>query len=98
MFIFLGLLGSFKRKASNEVVAEVKNLRSALSELHLKHRSLAMELFKHQDADLKNKAELKYLQGNVNNCDFLVRLPIQHKQLFIPSKSAHVGINFTLLT
>ncbi|XP_048496318.1 E3 ubiquitin-protein ligase BRE1-like 1 isoform X2 [Beta vulgaris subsp. vulgaris] len=57
--------GSFKRKASNEVVAEVKNLRSALSELHLKHRSLAMELFKHQDADLKNKAELKYLQGEL---------------------------------
>ena len=45
------------------MMADIKNLRSALSDLHLKHRSLARELHKHESGELKNKAELKYLRG-----------------------------------
>lgn len=66
-FIFLGVLGSCKRKAFNDMVAEIKNLQSTLSDLLLKHRSLARELRKHQDVDLKNKAKLKYLRGNFDH-------------------------------
>jgi E3 ubiquitin-protein ligase BRE1 len=50
---------------SNELEMELKNLRSGLSDLHLKHKSLAMELQNHRDADAKNKAELKHLKGNI---------------------------------
>lgn len=59
--------GSCSRKPFNDMVTEVKNLRSVLSDLHLKHRSLASELRKHQNGDLKNKAELNFLRGDLEN-------------------------------
>lgn len=59
--------GSCRRKSSNDSVVEVKSLRSALSDLHLKHKSLVRELRKHQDSDVKNKAELRYLEVEVES-------------------------------
>uniref|UniRef100_A0A803LI99 E3 ubiquitin protein ligase n=1 Tax=Chenopodium quinoa TaxID=63459 RepID=A0A803LI99_CHEQI len=59
--------GSCRQKPSNDMLAEVRNLRSALSDLHLKHKSLANELRKHQDGDLKNKAELVYLREELES-------------------------------
>ncbi|CAO2834803.1 unnamed protein product [Amaranthus hypochondriacus] len=56
---------SCKRKESYTMMADIKNLRSALNDLHLKHRSLARELHKHESGELKNKAELKYLRGEL---------------------------------
>ncbi|GMJ01421.1 REDUCED DORMANCY 4, histone mono-ubiquitination 1 [Hibiscus trionum] len=46
-----------------ELESEVKNLRVAISDIHLKHRSLARELQSNRDTDAKSKAELKRLKG-----------------------------------
>ncbi|KAL9228837.1 hypothetical protein vseg_004374 [Gypsophila vaccaria] len=59
--------GDCRQKASNDLAIEVKNMRSTVSNLLLNHRSLAMELRKHQDSDLKSKAELKYLLGDLES-------------------------------
>ena len=58
------MLGSCRQQASSELESEVKNLRFAIGDIHLKHRSLARELQSHRDIDAKNKAELKRLKGN----------------------------------
>ncbi|KAJ6400313.1 hypothetical protein OIU84_015881 [Salix udensis] len=54
-----------RQTVSNELEAELKNLRLGLSDLHLKHKSLARELQNHRDSDAKNKAELKHLKGEL---------------------------------
>lgn len=51
------------QKLSNDLEVEVKKLRSTLSELHLKHKSLASEFRIKRDIDAKNKAELRRLKG-----------------------------------
>lgn len=56
------MLGSYRQLA--ELESEVKNLRFAIADVHLNHRSLAKELQSHRDIDAKNKAELKRLKGN----------------------------------
>lgn len=61
---FSFFLGSCRQKSLIELPSEVKNLRLELSDLHLKHKSLARELQSRQDTDAKNKAELKRLRGN----------------------------------
>ncbi|KAG9452990.1 hypothetical protein H6P81_005894 [Aristolochia fimbriata] len=48
-------------KTINDLEVEVKNLRVALSDLHLKHRSLGNEVQKHRDTNAKNKAQIKLL-------------------------------------
>lgn len=62
------LLGSCRQKASCDLEKEVKNLRLEFSDLHLKHKTLARELQRHQDIDAKNKAEIKRLRGNFILC------------------------------
>ncbi|KAB5526901.1 hypothetical protein DKX38_020748 [Salix brachista] len=59
------LLDACRQTVSNELEAELKNLRLGLSDLHLKHKSLARELQNHRDSDAKNKAELKHLKGEL---------------------------------
>ncbi|KAJ9171209.1 hypothetical protein P3X46_014604 [Hevea brasiliensis] len=59
--------GAGTQKESCELVAEVKNLRLALSDLHLKHKSLARELQSCRDIDAKSKAELKQLKGELES-------------------------------
>ncbi|PSS24116.1 E3 ubiquitin-protein ligase BRE1-like [Actinidia chinensis var. chinensis] len=54
--------GSCRQKISTDLQKEVRNLRVALGDLHLKHKSLATELQCHRDTDAKNKAELKRLR------------------------------------
>ena len=54
---------SCRQKLSADLEVEVKNLRLAFSELHLKHKSLASEFQVHRDLDSKNKAELRRLKG-----------------------------------
>jgi E3 ubiquitin-protein ligase BRE1 len=61
------LLDACRETISNELETELKNLRLGLSDLHLKHKSLARELQNHRDSDAKNKAELKHLKGNILN-------------------------------
>ncbi|XP_039034317.1 E3 ubiquitin-protein ligase BRE1-like 1 isoform X1 [Hibiscus syriacus] len=46
-----------------ELESEVKKLRIAISDIHLKHRSLARELQHHRDIDAKSKVALKRLKG-----------------------------------
>ncbi|KNA15369.1 hypothetical protein SOVF_098820 [Spinacia oleracea] len=58
---------SGRRQPSNDMLAKVKNLRSALNDLHLKHKSLASELRKHEDGDFKNKAELSSFRGDLES-------------------------------
>ncbi|KAE8660865.1 E3 ubiquitin-protein ligase BRE1-like 1 [Hibiscus syriacus] len=48
-----------------ELESEVKNLRTAISDIHLKHKSLSRQLQSHRDADAKNKAVLKRLKGEL---------------------------------
>ncbi|XP_044493657.1 E3 ubiquitin-protein ligase BRE1-like 1 isoform X3 [Mangifera indica] len=59
--------GSCRQKSLIELPSEVKNLRLELSDLHLKHKSLARELQSRQDTDAKNKAELKRLRGELES-------------------------------
>ncbi|XP_022756963.1 E3 ubiquitin-protein ligase BRE1-like 1 isoform X2 [Durio zibethinus] len=59
--------GSCRQKASTELESKVKNLRLAIADIHLKHRSLARELQSHRDIDAKNKAELKRLKGELES-------------------------------
>ncbi|KAJ7950849.1 E3 ubiquitin protein ligase [Quillaja saponaria] len=56
-----------RKRTLSDVELEVKNLRLALGELHLKHKSLARELQNYLDVDAKNKAELKRLKGELEN-------------------------------
>ncbi|XP_057998195.1 E3 ubiquitin-protein ligase BRE1-like 1 isoform X3 [Hevea brasiliensis] len=59
--------GADRQKESCGLVAEVKNLRLALSDLHLKHKSHARELQSCRDINAKNKAELKRLKGELES-------------------------------
>ncbi|WJX81476.1 ubiquitin-like modifier hub1 [Trifolium repens] len=52
---------------SNDLELESKNLRLSLSELHLKHKSLASDFRIQRDLDAKNKAELKRLKGELES-------------------------------
>ncbi|XP_058084493.1 E3 ubiquitin-protein ligase BRE1-like 1 isoform X2 [Magnolia sinica] len=54
-------------KTANELEMEVKNLRVALSDLHLKHRSFSNEVQSHRDSNAKNKAELNRLAGELED-------------------------------
>ncbi|XP_043715889.1 E3 ubiquitin-protein ligase BRE1-like 1 isoform X2 [Telopea speciosissima] len=58
-----------KHKASIDLQSEVKNLRMALGDLHLKHKKLASEVRSRQDTNAKNKAEFKRLTGELE-CTF----------------------------
>ncbi|XP_038682111.1 E3 ubiquitin-protein ligase BRE1-like 1 [Tripterygium wilfordii] len=58
---------SCKQKTSCDLEIEVKSLRSVLSDLHLKHKSLARELQSHRDIDARNKKELKRLKGELGS-------------------------------
>ncbi|KAH1106839.1 hypothetical protein J1N35_010607 [Gossypium stocksii] len=59
--------GSCRQKTSIELESDVKNLRLAIGEIHLKHRSMVRALQNHSDIDAKNKAELKRLKGELEN-------------------------------
>ncbi|KAF2303528.1 hypothetical protein GH714_018996 [Hevea brasiliensis] len=61
------ILCADRQKESCGLVAEVKNLRLALSDLHLKHKSHARELQSCRDINAKNKAELKRLKGELES-------------------------------
>ncbi|KAH7854063.1 hypothetical protein Vadar_009649 [Vaccinium darrowii] len=55
--------GSCRQEVSTELQTKVRNLRIALGDLHLKHKSLSTELQCHLDTDAKNKTELLHLRG-----------------------------------
>ncbi|KAE8720887.1 E3 ubiquitin-protein ligase BRE1-like 1 [Hibiscus syriacus] len=57
--------GSCRQMA--KLQSEVKNLRTAISDIHLKHRSLARQLQSYRDADAKNKAVVKRLKGELES-------------------------------
>ncbi|KAF5470011.1 hypothetical protein F2P56_010564 [Juglans regia] len=70
--------GASRQKTSHDLEKEVKNLRMEFSDLHLKHKSLARELQRHQNVHAKNKAEMKHLREELevalseleeNNCN-----------------------------
>ncbi|KAF6140375.1 hypothetical protein GIB67_005300 [Kingdonia uniflora] len=46
---------------------EVKNLRVSLDDLHIKHKAMASKVQSHRDTNAKNKAELKYLTGQLES-------------------------------
>jgi E3 ubiquitin-protein ligase BRE1 len=54
-------------KRDGNLEKEVKNLRVAIGDLHLKHKTLARELQTHWDSDAKNKARLKRLRGELES-------------------------------
>ncbi|KZV49042.1 hypothetical protein F511_10993 [Dorcoceras hygrometricum] len=47
--------------------AEVKNLRTEVLNLHIKHKSLAGELQRHRDNEAMNKSNLKRLRGELES-------------------------------
>ncbi|XP_054781371.1 E3 ubiquitin-protein ligase BRE1-like 1 isoform X2 [Prosopis cineraria] len=55
------------QKSFIDLNMEIKTLRSAFSELHLRHKSLSSEFRSHRDVDAKNKVELKRLKGELAN-------------------------------
>ncbi|KAI4354748.1 hypothetical protein L6164_003591 [Bauhinia variegata] len=59
--------GSCRQESTVGLLTKVKNLRSAFSELHLKHKSLMSEFQSHRDLDDKNKVELKRLKGELES-------------------------------
>lgn len=54
-------------KTTNDLEMEVTNLHAAVSELLLKHHSLANEVQSHRDTYLKNKSEIKRLAGELES-------------------------------
>ncbi|KAL2460873.1 E3 ubiquitin-protein ligase BRE1-like 1 [Abeliophyllum distichum] len=58
---------SQQRGLSCDLQAEAKNLRLAVGNLHLKHKSVAAEFQSHRDTDAKNKADLKCLKGDLES-------------------------------
>ncbi|KAK2991102.1 hypothetical protein RJ640_021566 [Escallonia rubra] len=58
--------GLCREKTSANIGTEVKSLRLAIGDLHLKHKSLVREMQSHWDIDAKNKAELKHLRGELD--------------------------------
>ncbi|KAJ8900265.1 hypothetical protein K2173_024905 [Erythroxylum novogranatense] len=59
-----------KLKASSELETEVKNLRLSMSDLHLKIKSLAIELLKCQDSVAKSTAELRNVKVELESATF----------------------------
>ncbi|XP_022897217.1 E3 ubiquitin-protein ligase BRE1-like 1 [Olea europaea var. sylvestris] len=59
--------GWSQQGVSCDLQAEVKKLRLAVGNLHLKHKSLAAEFQGNRDTDTKNKADLKGLKGELEN-------------------------------
>ncbi|KAF8364884.1 hypothetical protein HHK36_033134 [Tetracentron sinense] len=59
--------GPSRQKTSNGLEIQVKNLRVALGDLHLKHKSMASVMQSHRDTNAKNKAELKRLTGELES-------------------------------
>ncbi|KAL9252735.1 E3 ubiquitin-protein ligase BRE1-like 1-like protein [Drosera capensis] len=59
--------GSYGKSTSNDVVHDVKILRLAFNDLHLKHRAATKEMCEHQDNSIKNNAELKWLRGELES-------------------------------
>lgn len=60
---FSPTIGWSQQGVSCDLQAEVKKLRLAVGNLHLKHKSLAAEFQGNRDTDTKNKADLKGLKG-----------------------------------
>ncbi|OIS98648.1 e3 ubiquitin-protein ligase bre1-like 1 [Nicotiana attenuata] len=89
--------GSCLQKSSNDLHVGVKNLRQAINELHLKHRSLAGALQSHKDTDAKNKAELKRLRGELERT--IADLDDSNSKLAIlkAEKDAAKGVHFPVL-
>ncbi|KAM7472059.1 hypothetical protein LguiA_010242 [Lonicera macranthoides] len=59
--------GSCHQKTSDDLETEVKNLRVAVGDLHVKHKLLSREMQSHWDTDAKNRAELKRLRGELES-------------------------------
>ncbi|XVE76891.1 hypothetical protein DITRI_Ditri13aG0016800 [Diplodiscus trichospermus] len=59
--------GSCMQQENGELESKVKNLRLAIGDIHLRHRSLARELQSHADVNAKNKADLKRLKGELES-------------------------------
>ncbi|KAF3440070.1 hypothetical protein FNV43_RR18348 [Rhamnella rubrinervis] len=59
--------GSCRQETSVALDTEVRNLRLAFVDVLLKHKLLAKELQNHQETDVKNKAELKRLRGELES-------------------------------
>ncbi|CAN0921819.1 E3 ubiquitin-protein ligase BRE1-like 1 [Linum grandiflorum] len=57
--------GTCRQKSCTESVMEVKHLRSTLSDLHLRHKSLSRDLQGRRDKDAKNKAQHMRLKGEL---------------------------------
>ncbi|KAL8249384.1 hypothetical protein R6Q59_006252 [Mikania micrantha] len=57
--------GSCRPNSSIELQKEVENMRLAIGDMHLMHRSLAKQMQFHRDTDAKNKCELRQLKGEL---------------------------------
>ncbi|KAI3796691.1 hypothetical protein L1987_39370 [Smallanthus sonchifolius] len=59
--------GSCRPNSSIELENEVKNLRLAIGDTHLIHKSLGNKMQFHHDTDAKNKSELRQLRGELES-------------------------------
>uniref|UniRef100_A0A7N0UII9 E3 ubiquitin protein ligase n=1 Tax=Kalanchoe fedtschenkoi TaxID=63787 RepID=A0A7N0UII9_KALFE len=57
------------QKISTDLVMEVTNLRKILCDLHVRHRSLGIEMHNLRGLDAKNKADFKRLQNTVKELE-----------------------------
>ncbi|CAK9188130.1 unnamed protein product, partial [Ilex paraguariensis] len=55
-------IGSCRERTSMDLEVEVRNLRLAIGNIHLKHKSLVREMQIARDTDAKNKADLERLR------------------------------------
>ncbi|CAI0445893.1 unnamed protein product [Linum tenue] len=70
--------GTCRQKSSTKLVMEVKNLRSALSDIHIRHKSLSRDLQGKRDTDVRNKVQLKQLKGTISGCCWLLMSFCKH--------------------
>ncbi|XP_076920914.1 E3 ubiquitin-protein ligase BRE1-like 1 isoform X1 [Bidens hawaiensis] len=57
--------GSCRRDSLIELQKEVQNIRIAIDDAHLTHRSILKQLQFHRDTDAKNKSRLRLLRGEL---------------------------------
>eukprot|EP00262_Sarcandra_glabra_P011428 TRINITY_DN2738_c0_g3_i1.p1 TRINITY_DN2738_c0_g3~~TRINITY_DN2738_c0_g3_i1.p1 ORF type:complete len:882 (+),score=196.77 TRINITY_DN2738_c0_g3_i1:207-2852(+) len=85
------------QRTMHDLEAEVKTLRVALGDLHLKHRALANDVQSHRDINAKNKAEIKRLSGELEDTNAELEESIRKLGTLKSQRDAAQGACFPLL-
>ncbi|KAL8170342.1 hypothetical protein V2J09_022146 [Rumex salicifolius] len=86
------------QRTSNDLASEVKNLRSNIGDLHLKHKSLVWDMCYHQENNIKIEVQLQCLRAELETT--LNDLEESNHQLAVlkAEKDATMGLFYPVLS